>query len=438
MKTKFRCLFGIFTFLGFVSMETQTHAASFPFPPDQKAICVASSVDKDKLATYLLQKYPVSLLAATSCLGKTQVSGSPRGLLGALLSEEALKTKECPEADRDNLYVIRGSVNSLLAGRYGEAYSPSARVPADVYLQGTNNETVVVCKTDVAGAPIDPMRPAAAPALSATSNIRLRGNPNHLIFDRSTPNFQGTDKATLNFNANDVAGSRTSKATGYVGYALRLTGDNPDTVDVIPYLGFNRNVTTVSSGATAKPSLTHTSNIGLLASIDVLTRLPFRMDHILNIRPDFLHDHKNGSSILSLNTEYTPVVSGIMNGFSPISQGSTIYFKPIFILKANAGAYTNRGDTTVTSSNKNFFRMGPQIGLSVVTDTPMLPLEFSSTYTRLAAVTGDTTINYRKNTINYSLDAKNYVGLGLSRVSGIREDTGKTEKQWEVGLTVRY
>ena len=436
MSTIIRWLLRLASTLYLLNAQMQAFAAPLPFPPDHQAICAADTVDKDKLAVYLLKKYPVSLLAASSCLGNAQVSGSPRGLLGALLSEDVIKA--CPDADRENLYTIRSSLNSLLAGRYGDAYTPSARVRPEVYLQGTDTENAITCRKDLAGAPINPSRPGLASSLSAESKIRIRGNPNHLIFDRSEPDFATTDKAILSFNENDIAGSRTSKATGYIGYALRPTGDALDSIDLIPYVGVNRNLVTVSTGASAKPGLTYTTNIGLLASIDVLTRTPIRIDHVLNIRPDYLQDHKNGSSILSLNTEYMPVVRGGINGFYPITQGSNLYLKPIFIIKANTGHYTDRGDASVAGLNKDFVRIGPQIGLALVTDAPLLPLEFSSTYTRLAAVTGDTNINYRKHTLNYSLDAKKYIGLGVSRVSGVREDTGQTEKQWEIGLTVRY
>ncbi|MGZ5033993.1 MAG: hypothetical protein ACXWAC_12405, partial [Usitatibacter sp.] len=79
---------------GLFAANEQAFGQTFPFPPVQSAICTPTYVDKDKLAAYLLKKYPVSLLAWEEGGGAAPGSSS-RQVLATLLAEEKICEKKC-------------------------------------------------------------------------------------------------------------------------------------------------------------------------------------------------------------------------------------------------------------------------------------------------------------------------------------------------------
>ncbi len=112
-------------------------------------------------------------------------------------------------------------------------------------------------------------------------------------------------------------------------------------------------------------------------------------------------------------------------------------FKPILDLRLDNGVYTNRG-ATAAAANKDFVRVGGQIGIGIVSDNPYVPLSFLSTYTGLYGAAGEVNIGYFSNSITLPLDPNKYFGLTANYSNGNREDTGKREQLWTIGISGRF
>jgi hypothetical protein len=264
-----------------------------------------------------------------------------------------------------------------------------------------------------------------------------------LNIDRSDKqDFGATSKANISTGGDNVAGSNTSRILGYIGYAIPGTEmRNGNRFEVVPYIGLNRNVVTVNTGSTAKPSHSDTADFGVLISKYVVS-INDRgsvFGHAISLRPDYLADYVDGSRLFTLNLEYMPVINGLINTFIRMNHDQEIAsIKPIFSVKNDNGAYVNHGSAAAASSNKNFIRVGVQLGFVIASDVPAIPFDFTSSYTGLSAITGKTRISYFKNSLNYSFDQDKYFGISLSNSHGVREDTARNENLWNICVTARF
>jgi len=420
-------------------------AQDVPFPPPQKTICAPNNfVDKEKLATYLLRKYPVSALAvatvATAEPRHLQQANSSQKLLAVLLNNLELCKKSCTPSDVDLLGGISGDMIHVMLGHLSQSYKPTREVlPSELFGPDARNQ--IQCMVTAEGRPIEAAGSLFTPPPASKSNFRVRGNANHLSIDRSSQQeFAATEKSIANLSNNHLTESKTTKLVGVIGYSIpgaARDGVNGNRLEIIPYVGINRNVVNVSATSTVKPSLSDTRDIGVLFSKFTPIDSGAPEGYLINIRPDYLADYKTSSRLLSLNLEYVPVINSVLNSFIPLADG-LIGLKPIFSVKNNYGHFSDRGDATVAASNRDYVRLGVQVGVAVVSNIPLLPLDASTTYVKLGARNRDTAIGYSKTAVNLSLDPKKYVGIGLSYAHGKREDTGKSEKLGEVGLTVRF
>lgn len=430
--------------LALLCLVAPAAAENLPFPPMQKYICTpAHIVDKEKLASYLIRKYPLSVLALSSDPKLHQID-SRRQILAVLLAAPKSCADKCGPSDQDYLDAIQGHVDQILAGSLAPSLKPSAPVDAADYFQGPNEQSQIVCAMTEDGAPVEAPGAGYTPSPKSGSHFRVRGDPSQLNIDRThKQDFAATDKATLGLGQNYVAGSRTSKITGYLGYAIPSDSGywkNGNRMDLIPYIGVNRNIVKVSGSIDAANS-NDTANLGLLGSFYVV-RANDRgavLGHQLSIRPDYLADYADGSRLFTLNFEYTPVKNGFINDYIRLGgEGSIASVKPIFSIRSNNGAYTNRGNPAVASEHENFSRLGGHLGFGLTSEKEQIPLDFTATYTGLAALRGNTKVSYFKNSLTYSFDPNKYFGLSLNSSHGTREDTAKTEKLWEIALTARF
>lgn len=427
--------------LALLCLVAPAAAENLPFPPLQKYICTPTHiVDKEKLASYLIRKYPLSVLALSSDPKLHQVD-SRQQILTVLLAAPKLCADRCGPSDQDYLDAIQGHVDQILAGSLAPSLKPSASVDAAEYFQGPNEQNQIVCATTEDGAPVEAPGAGFTPPATSASHFRVRGDPSQLNIDRThKQDFAATDKATIGLGQNYVADSRTSNITGYIGYAFASDSPywkNGNRMELIPYVGVNRNIVRVSGSIDAANS-NDTANFGLLGSFYVIgaNERGAILGHQLSIRPDYLADYADGSRLLTLNFEYTPVKNGFINDY--IRLGSIASVKPMFSIRSSNGAYTNRGNAAVASVHENFSRLGGHLGFALTSEKEQIPLDFTTTYTGLAALRGNTKVSYFKNSLTYSFDPKKYFGLSLNSSHGTREDTAKTEKLWEIAFTARF
>lgn len=414
-------------------------AKEIHFPPPPEQVCDQNNiVDKEKLAGYLLEKYPVSVLAVQSANVNTQASDFKQKLLAVLLTPNICKDK-CAASDQQYLDKINGNMSQVLAGFQRPAFVPTAPVDPSVYFSEPTEKNPITCGVKDGKFIQPPGLPLETPR-TYTSRWRVRGDPNQLYVDSSDEKaFDATTKATIGIGEDNVARSKTSKAQGYLGYSFVREGRGGNDLEVVPYLGVNRNVVTVAPGNAEKPSNNDTTDAGVLISKYIVSIYGggSAWGHLFNVRPDFLWNFADGSRLATLNLEYLPVKTSFINDFIRIgSGGGGASFKPVLSIKNDYGHYTDRGNPTVAASNDNYDRAGPQLGVVIVSDTSDLPLDFTTTYTRLFVVSGETEIKYFKNSLSYNFDK--YVSLSLSNSHGLREDTAKNENLSSLDLTGRF
>ena len=415
-----------------------------PFPPVQADVCTATHiVDKEKLATYLLKKYPISVLALRATSDPAlQTLSIPR----QLLANPETCASECTKADATSLSAIKGHMSGLLAGVVSQSFRPTAAVDYREYLRGQNEDNAIQCVTAASGGAVEAPGAVFDSPRAVTSNIRIRGSPDHLYIDRSEKqDFAKTDKAIISLGEDNVADKRTSKVVLNIGYNMPtslLDKATPGShMEVIPYVGINRNDVSVGPGATAKPSTTDQVVAGILGSAFVVGKpSTMAMGHLVNVRPNFLDDLQHHSRLVSLNLEYFPVMNNGLNSFQPLIRGRNdlASWELIAALKSDFGHFLARGNSSVSEMNRDYVRLGGQVGLALLSDEPLVPVDGTVTYTGLYPFSGSTHVSYVKGSLTYNFDENKYFGVTLTGSHGVREDNGLSERLWELGLSLRF
>jgi hypothetical protein len=445
-------------FLGIASILTHGYAAD---PQVSDRLCSPDlNIDKEKLAAYMLQKYPVST-AYLSAGAQSAPLQSNRALLHWLLAKRAAArtaAANCDSGDACNMDHIATDMQNMLDGK-NDSLKPSAKTDPVRFFDTPDAGFAVHCATADAtpalsapallatAAPVPasastpasappPANPGPPPVRSWTDDIRLRGNPDQLSIDRTdTSGYSSVDKAQLNFADDSVAGSKTKDVVGYVGYAWLQSsfGNSGSTYQAIPYAGFRQNRVTVAAAGGSAVTTSRTSDVGLLSSFHFAYAGSADADDV-NVRPDYLID-SDGSRLLTVNFSYTPLRKGRLNDLIPFpSIGMSV--KPILIGQSRNGTYINRGDPSVAGIHQDFVRLGAQAGFALVSNNPRIPMDFVATYTGLKAFVGAQSIHYAKVGVTYNLNQ--HVGLGLNYTNGLVPDTGVREKKWNLGIASKF
>jgi hypothetical protein len=406
-------------------------------------ICTEGLVDKDKLSRELIKLYPVSALAIKPSNSSIYSSLSPQR---QLFANSHVCDVDCSDSDKFNISAGTYRIRDLLKGHDLTKFVPTvANVDANDYMLGSNSENAIMCVPDQPMVLTDEKKDTNSPS-KILSAVRIRGSAKSLSSDRSEPQFATADKASFDLLQDSAGGKRTSNLLAYLGYVLPHSwssfGDNSKIIDsaIIPYVGINRDVVTVSKGSSAKPSANDTADFGALAQITIFSGSGVSiMEHQFSFRPDYLFDFQDHSKLLSFNFSYSPIVQGLSNTTAPIPiNGKSGYFAyaPLFTLKTNAGYYTNRGDLTASPYNKDFLRMGGEVGLGLISQISWLPMDATVTYTRMYPVNGGIRVGELNCVLSYNFNK--FTGLSLKYEHGNREDTAKFEKLWELVLSGKW
>jgi hypothetical protein len=415
-----------------------------PFPPVQAEVCTAVHiVDKEKLTAYLLKKYPISILAfRPSSDPALQKLSPPR----QLLANPDTCASGCTKADAANLSAINGNMSAFLAGVLAQSFRPTSAVDYREYLRGRDEDNAIQCVVDQTGKAVEAPGTLFESPAAAVSNIRIRGSPDQLYIDRSEKQeFAKTDKATIALAEDNIAGKRTSKVVLDIGYHIPtslLDNATPGShMDVIPYVGINRNDVSVRSGSTAKPSTSDQIVAGVLGSAFVIGQ-PSTMPigHRVNARPNFLSDLQHHSRLLSLNLEYFPVLNNGLNSFQPVMRERNDFasWELIAALKSDIGHFLAQGNSSVSAMNRDYVRVGGQLGVAILSDQALVPVDGNLTYVGLYPFSGGTHVSNLKCSLTYNFDPNKYFGLTLTGSRGVREDNGLSERLWEIALSLRF
>lgn len=422
-------------------------ATTLPFPPARTEICTtASIVDKEKLADYLIRKYPISVLAVPADIDVR----SRKSLLAVLLASGKTCEQGCGPDDRANLNAIDGHMSQLMTGAAEPAFHPTQAVDAAAYFNAPNEEMAITCGT-VNGAPVAPVPVRARPAPDISAHWRLRGDPSELNVDRGDDGFGDTSKASISLARDVEAGSRSSQVIGYIGYAYDRTPEgwtDGSTFELIPYAGLERRTVRVK-GSFAEDKSADTANLGLMGSLYYVTRdaQANAFGHWFNFRPDYLIDDLAGSRLLTANFEYQPVKNYstdaavgryALNSFIILGNGNFASLKPILAVRGSLSNYTRRSPGAAPGEQKDAAHLGVHLGLSLQSDNASVPLDFKVTYTGLPALKGDVNVNFWNGALTWNFDSRKYFGLSLLYSHGTREDNFTKERKLEMALTARF
>lgn len=431
------------------------------------------TLDKDQLAAYLIQTYPVS----TAYLGVGQQAAplsSPRALAAWLLDKRAAERSAGLRCSGDSCNVDRMAqdLQGLLDGKDARFHA-RAGARAETFFH-TDSGAVMRCSVADAtpalpsAASAERMMPAAAAvtATAATANtaataatatnpapasaaaatpaaepgwmahVRVRGNPDQLSIDRSNKAaYASVDRARVTLANDDVAQSRTNDVVVYAGYSLdkRPMDSLGSTYEAVPYVGFKQNRVTVYDSGSAAVTTTRTSQIGMLSAFH-FAHAGTADSEDLTARPDYLVNNTDGSRLLTVNFTLTPVRPGVLNDF--LRWGNGLAFKPILIGQSRNGIYVNRGDAEVYDEHRDFIRLGAQAGFTLASTNPSLPFDFTTTFTGLKALQGARSIHYWKSVLTYNFNQN--VGLSLDYANGLLPDSGDPERKWGVAVSSKF
>lgn len=438
-----RCL-TLACFVVSASLTTAASADDMPFPPRQSEICVPSGgrkiLDKKKLARYLLQKYPFNIAAVPDSDIHPPLSNLD--LSRRIIADPGIckDNKFCKPTDQASIAAIRGSLAVILIGQM-PGYLPSSQVEPDEFIKGANEQNEVVCQ-EVGGKPVEAPGALFAPPPKSTSNFRVRGKASDLYVDRSQQkDFQATSSATMTFSGDQIASKHSTAIQGVIGYVIPtkgVLGNNGERLDIIPYVQGNDQQAVTHNKRTVT---SQTIDGGLLLSAFLLTENGAHpIGHVINLRSDFLNDYQDGSQILSETFQYIPIVNAALNDFIRVipERDDFASIKPIFDIRVDGGTYIDKGTNVIAASHPDYLRAGGQAGATLVSDSPLLPLTLTSTYTWLGALAGNVDIWYFSNSATLNLDPNKYFGITLAYSKGVREDTAKTEDLWTLGLSGKF
>jgi hypothetical protein len=409
--------------------------ATLSYAPPQSMVCDPTGVvNKAKLASYLLTKFPVSAAALTS-VGPLDPSTFERLLQNGCPAGSSA----CSKTDMSQITAAQGDYTWLMQGRI-PGYKVADQVGPATYFQPNSTGNNIQCVA-IKGSTPDPK--VVQPKTQTTTglhlaNVRVRGNANDLAIDQSdSADFKGTSPATVSFSHDGVAQKTSAALTGYFGYDAFHAGTVDNWFEIVPYVGINRSVVTTGTGAKAKTVATDTVDPGILGSIYVIGD---KLSHIINVRPDLLFDLVNDSTLASMNLQYIPVfVPTPLNSYYSLERwGPPVMVKIVLDARADLGTYTDRGLAAVASMNRDYTRIGGQGGIMLLSLDTDVPLTFSSTYTGMYGAWGGVNIGDFSNVLTFYLDKDKNAGISASYANGVREDTGKRENIWMVGLSYKY
>ena len=286
--------------------------------------------------------------------------------------------------------------------------------------------------------------PAAAPAEtqapSLASRIEVRSKIGDLAYDSGDTAFKGLSAATIGFDANAANHVDTVTSSGVIGFRLDRLHPAPTTapsarIDLIPFLGLN--LKKVESKPPPKTGNLDTLSGGVLG--DALFPLGFY--HELQFYPQVAHSYQDASETVSANLTYIPepaipVIGAIRN----IGDEVYISARPSFNLSYQH--LVDAGENAALRATGSYWRYGPGVDFSVFGYPGSLLQQFSLAasyrYLRNAAARGPDPITNFTSALSYTPPGQQNVSVTFKYVVGNDLDTLTSQKEYTLGLGVKY
>jgi hypothetical protein len=263
-------------------------------------------------------------------------------------------------------------------------------------------------------------------------------------------NYLSGNAAKLSFGQTSGTSAVTNNVIGVLGVPLALgsLGALRD-ITLTPYIGMDRETKIqTTKGVTTTTFSANTLDYGVALSTDIPaphdTDLPW---WFVSVRPDYLRNFVDGSDILSLNTQFSPVfydeyvpINHTTDACDPTPDKMMVKCMLQLDLRANAGWFMNYGHPTEPSLNHDYVRLGGLIGPQLEFDLlPSNPIDIGASYTDFYAARGfSKSLGLFQASGTFNFDPSKIVGLTLQYSNGRRDDTAARVQLWSIGLTLHY
>lgn len=407
--------------------------------PQQAQICDDNHiVDKNKLATFLLDTAPVSRQL------EDWAQANPRGWTGLTARQRLIADPDictpvngkvpdhCAATDAANLATARQNLISLLM-RQPQSFENVSRTfePKDYFGTASQLRCVRSGPTD---APVE-VAGAIGDKFDLKFPLRIRGAADGIYFARTDAQFKSQEKATISFSHNYVKSQQSEKFSVVAGYPVQLVDTGLQTAEIAPYAGISRDITK-TDGEDPKVS----ANLWRIGAALDLSITSNHLTHWLVARPEYLFNDKEKSEVAAINFTYMPVINGVLNDYRYVIPGNNHFMslQPILDLRLNGGTFTRLGSRSEAESH-DYIRAGGQAGIAFSSDVIPFPADLTVTQTYLPALSAHSRdLHYFKAVLSLGVDKDRVFGVDISYVDGRREDLLDSERAWTISFGLKY
>jgi hypothetical protein len=277
------------------------------------------------------------------------------------------------------------------------------------------------------------------PTFEYSLPLRVRGSTDSLNIARGDPALASAAASALSYSEDAIKDKSTTKVTLVVGWPIALPASMGSEWELVPYVGMNRDLSKVDGAAASVTTDTYQYGVALNATVRSWTQGSGAIGHRFSLRPDFMRNDEENSEVGSVSASWMPVVNGRLNDFMRLDPGRDrfFYWKPIFEVRAVYGEFLDQGSRTDEAS-QDFFRLGGQVGFSIVSDNPRWPLQFTATDTFLPAIRGFEDLEYLEARLSLWLDPEKIFSVELTYGEGRRTDVEPEADGWKLSLGAKY
>lgn len=417
------------------------HAAAQLYTPTQIDVCdeVTHKVDKNRLATFLLDAAPVSRKLedwAAAHRGENPQLGVRQRMLA---DDRICDGGACKGDDRRNLATLRQSLITILTQMEGSYRNTTGEADPAKFFADPGNELVCVRRN---GEPANPPGSVKQAAFQYNLPLRVRGSADGLHFERKEPEFAIQEAASFSITDDNVGDKKTTKYALVVGWPIINRSDSNASFSVIPYLGATRDLTKAKD----KPQdVKADSQFGGLA-FDWRPTTFFGADaepitHVLTLRPEYRVSDadKDTSELFTLNLTYMPMINNRLNSFIRLmrDRDDLASWRPIFEMRAVAGRFTDRGERLPEESG-DFNRLGGRVGFAVISNNRRWPFDLLVTETWLPSLGAAPDISHFQSKVSWALDPERIFTIDLTYGEGRRSDLLNREEEWKLSIGAKY
>ncbi len=382
-------------------------------------VCTASgTVDKEKLASLLFERYPVSQA------GQGDLGGSSYREKIHRIKQQDQPCPACSESDREQFEQMRIRLNAIVA---------QSGVPVEQRdgLFGGASVTELPCNQPVLEKALGaPPRVADAPA----PRWRLRGTATDLAIAQSDQDFPDSVPASLSIQRDRLNDTETSTAEAFAGYLLpvHLAGQ----ATVIPYVGLVKSRVDAAGVFDAAQS-TDRRIAGL--SADIFWRTPsgiggmasgYRLIAGLEGSSDRVdHTRRRTASV-----SFKPYIWYVNRA---VFLNDWLYIRPLLTLRLDAIHYGRRSlFAEVAQKQEHARRAGAEAGFSLAKADERI--RYSYRYLKLNDWKGQGDVSHASQSLEMRLDQQGYAAVVLRYERGTPDQTFEREKLLSLLFTLRY